>query len=106
MDINNYYALVGDLLLTAGVLFELSTIPRLVRQVQRPHDGFSRLRVYVLVRPIIYVLTFSPFIVRLFQLTSTPPQTNLAALIQVSVPFGLLCLAIFTYLSYTYKETK
>lgn len=106
MDINNVFALLGCIFLTLGVFLEASLIPRQFKEAIQPRDGFTRMRWYVLARPIVYVLTFSPYIVRLAQVIDQPPRTALSAWVTVSVPFGLLLLAIFTHLSYTYKEKK
>lgn len=102
----NWFAVLGFLFLFLGVLMETSTIPRLVKEVRRPKDGFSRLRWYVLARPIMYVMTFTPYLFLLFTRINKPPVTNLGAWVTVSVPFGLMWLALFTYLSYTYKEKQ
>jgi len=92
--------------LATGVLLESSLIPQMLREVRRPKDEWTRARYYALARPAIYVTTFVPFIVLLASRITTPPSTHLGAWVTVSVPFGLMALAIFTYLSYTYKEKE
>lgn len=104
MGIENYYALVGFILMAAGILLELSTIPKLIHEYRRPRDGFTQLRLYVLMRPIIYVVTTAPFLLRLSQIIFQEPRTLLASISTVSIPLGFMMLALFTYLSYTYKE--
>ena len=104
MEINNWFAVFGLFFLTTGILLELVLIPRQIREVRRPKDEFSRMRLYVLARPVVYVITFSPFVLRLTQVISQPPRSTLAGIVTVIVPFGLLLLATFTHLTYTYKE--
>jgi hypothetical protein len=106
VEVNNTYALCGFIFLTAGVLLELSVIPKMVREVRRPRDPWTRMRYYALARLVVYVTTFSPFLLLLLLRIDTPPPTKLGAWIQLSVPFGLMCLALFTYKTYTYKEKE
>lgn len=105
MDIN-YYSLLGFIFLTIGVLLETSLIPQMIKEVRRPRDGWTRARIYNLSRLVVYVLTFTPFLVLLASRIFTPPSSRLGAWVTVSVPFGLMVLAVFTHLSYTYKETE
>lgn len=100
----NYFSLFGTVFLSIGVLLELSLIPQMVREVRRPKDNWTNARIYALGRPAVYVVTFAPFLVLLASRITTEPVTRLGAWVTLSVPFGLMCLAIFTYLSYTYKE--
>jgi hypothetical protein len=87
-------------------MLEASTIPRVFRETRRPKDEFTKLRWYVLARPVVYVVTFSPYVIRLFQVLGRPPLTHFAAITTVSVPLGLFVLAIFTYLSYKPLKEK
>lgn len=100
----NYFSLLGLIFLSIGVLLEMSLIPQMIKEVRRPRDNWTNARVYALGRPTVYVLTFLPFLILLASRILTPPASRLGAWVTVSVPFGLMCLAIFTYLSYTYKE--
>lgn len=102
----NYFALLGFIFLSIGVILEASLIPQMIREVRRPRDDWTKARIYVLARPATYVLTFAPFLVLLFSRVQTPPASLLGAWVTLSVPFGIMVLAVFTYLSYTYKEGR
>lgn len=105
--IRNYYAVVGLMFLTVGVVTEISLIPKLVKELyRRPKDEFTRLTKRLLIRPVIYAVTFTPFIPQLAFVTQRPPLTPLGAWITVSVPLGLMLLAFATYSTYNYREKK
>jgi len=100
----NYFSLLGTIFLAIGVMLELSLIPQMVKEVRRPKDNWTNARIYALARPTVYVLTFAPFLVLIASRITSRPVTRLGAWVTLSVPLGLMCMAIFTYLSYTYKE--
>lgn len=102
-DINlvNSYALLAAIL---SVVYLAVIIPLQYKELRRPKNGFTRLRVRLFVQPILGLVLIATRIPFFISRIDAPTQSWGASIVAIATSTVLFFFIYNMYKSYTYKE--
>lgn len=105
MDANTYNFVS---LVTSGfcIVAMLLISIRQMAEVRRPRNGFTMLRWYLLILPLIVTVGVSLRLERLVEIIHQSPVNSAAARASVGVNIVIAALTLLLILIYTYKEKR
>lgn len=107
MDIENYLALLNLVVRVVTIaVFALFLIPRQIREVTRPKNGFTGLRWRLLVSLLLMTAMLIVTLPRLVQVAQTPSVGLSADVATISMTVFFIAFVINEVSIYTYKEKK